>query len=1104
MMLFAFVGAAWAQTAATYADGVYKIYWQPDKRGYLAYHDADYPDNPQLAGVVNHNPNGHYALDAEGINLGWYLYTSQNTNKSYLFEATTGKFITIDLNTTVGNGKQCDLSEEVSVNAQFDLLEGSGNFTSQYLLRYTVGSTNYHFCSGCGSNKGNNPVRFSTDGQDDGGNRFVFVSEGVSIADDVKNAAIAKITAFEASYKVSFVDLTEDEKAPVYYAIKNVRSGKYATYTGDAKQMRLLPGLSPDGLFYFTAGTGTANGQQVVKIHNYSAGTNLCAGHSSWTVDGIDWYIKEQANGYSIANSADASGNGTAWNNAGGFGKQIAYWNGADGGSAWELVKYEGEIPTFKTSTPENIVLCQINPVRQSSLVKFDGHNTTMKQVYNSELATYWYFIVDAEEQANAPEGVTACKIFTPLHETGLENHSSGFMGTASYPAKVYYIQEYENNGYKGYAIYPKGSTYGWNERNGEDVCNYEWQNDGSVWNIYSTNKTMDEVKSEIKTMINNLGAATYVNHYAEADFYSVADDVKTAAQEKVTEVDQNAPSHALYATYLSHKAAKDLIASAEKTAGPAVGQYIQLKNRQYGKYLKPTDAGKLTSVADGNDRATLWLVEEGTDGNVKLKNLSTEKYIGEIRQSADVAMVDEANAKQFAFTNEADCYAVFKETTGGNYAYGHIAGHNVLVGWERVASASQWIASEVTLKESLADLQEIYNVVDNAFGTEPGQYKEMEADPSDELYVAWAYAEYVLGNDEAKDVYVISNLADDLKGKWTAQLANPDSREINLPVQGKFYRLKNVASGRYMNVKDADNVVVTDEGNNLPATIFYLGENNTMLSYSVGQYLDCKNKNLAAVGTSLSGAFAAARSGAKPNTIMYQNNAHWTFDNRDNNVSIDRGSNTPAANTVGYDWVLEEVTYLPVPMNTTAGYATLYAPVALNNGGRVEAYVGKAEGEWFKMTRVDEEDGVIPAKTPVVLKYVEGAEVENKCVYLQVSDSNKDAVVGDENELEGTFADTYFTDAAYALGIVDGEVGFYTAKMAEGKWLNNGFKAYLPKPANAQGALRFNFGGETTAIESVVTGLDTNAAIYDLSGRRVEKAVKGIYIQNGKKFIVK
>ena len=85
-----------AQTPTTFSDGVYKIYWEWDKRGYLAYHNEDYPTQPQLAGVVNHNPSGHYAKDAEGISLNWYLYTSPTTNKSYLFEATTGKFLAID------------------------------------------------------------------------------------------------------------------------------------------------------------------------------------------------------------------------------------------------------------------------------------------------------------------------------------------------------------------------------------------------------------------------------------------------------------------------------------------------------------------------------------------------------------------------------------------------------------------------------------------------------------------------------------------------------------------------------------------------------------------------------------------------------------------------------------------------------------------------------------------------------------------------------------------------------------------------------------------------------------------------------------------------
>jgi hypothetical protein len=160
-------------------------------------------------------------------------------------------------------------------------------------------------------------------------------------------------------------------------------------------------------------------------------------------------------------------------------------------------------------------------------------------------------------------------------------------------------------------------------------------------------------------------------------------------------------------------------------------------------------------------------------------------------------------------------------------------------------------------------------------------------------------------------------------------------------------------------------------------------------------------------------------------------------------------------------------------------------------------------------------EGDVIPANTGVVLGGANGEEASEGTYNLTVTES-AETISG--NELLGFVAASYVTEDAYVLGYVgeegNKEVGFYTAtknfneaneKVAEGgvKWLNNGFKAYLPKTVQAN-VLRFNFGG-TTAIESVLNnGIDANAAIYDLSGRRVEKAVKGIYIQNGKKIIVK
>ncbi len=198
--LLAFVGVAKAQTAATYADGLYKIYWQSDNRGYLTYHEGEYPNEPQLSGVTLAGcADKHYASDAEGIQVAWYLYTSENTEKSYLFEATTGKFIAINPAENAGNGKTCVLTTEVSAHAQMNLFATDGNYAGSYMFRYTVDGKNYHFCSGCGSEKNAHPVRFSGDGQNDGGSRFVFVEDaGLTISDDIKNAAIAKIEAFES------------------------------------------------------------------------------------------------------------------------------------------------------------------------------------------------------------------------------------------------------------------------------------------------------------------------------------------------------------------------------------------------------------------------------------------------------------------------------------------------------------------------------------------------------------------------------------------------------------------------------------------------------------------------------------------------------------------------------------------------------------------------------------------------------------------------------------------------------------------------------------------------------------------------------------------
>ena len=104
-----------------------------------------------------------------------------------------------------------------------------------------------------------------------------------------------------------------------------------------------------------------------------------------------------------------------------------------------------------------------------------------------------------------------------------------------------------------------------------------------------------------------------------------------------------------------------------------------------------------------------------------------------------------------------------------------------------------------------------------------------------------------------------------------------------------------------------------------------------------------------------------------------------------------------------------------------------------------------------------------------------------------------------------GADLDVPAEESAFILGKANGVVGFYRLSDSERTLGMN--KAYLSNDVlnSASQVVKMNFDGETTAIETVEKVGNVNAPIYDLSGRRVVNAVKGgLYIQNGKKFIVK
>ena len=115
--------------------------------------------------------------------------------------------------------------------------------------------------------------------------------------------------------------------------------------------------------------------------------------------------------------------------------------------------------------------------------------------------------------------------------------------------------------------------------------------------------------------------------------------------------------------------------------------------------------------------------------------------------------------------------------------------------------------------------------------------------------------------------------------------------------------------------------------------------------------------------------------------------------------------------------------------------------------------------------------------------------------IYLQVSNSNAAAAQG--NALIGQTTTIAAVTNAYTLQNPTSGVGFYPFNGTN----LAGFKAYM---LNGSGVRGFAFQeGETTSIEAA-EGTQLNEPIYDLSGRRVQKATKGLFIVGGKKVFIK
>ena len=143
----------------------------------------------------------------------------------------------------------------------------------------------------------------------------------------------------------------------------------------------------------------------------------------------------------------------------------------------------------------------------------------------------------------------------------------------------------------------------------------------------------------------------------------------------------------------------------------------------------------------------------------------------------------------------------------------------------------------------------------------------------------------------------------------------------------------------------------------------------------------------------------------------------------------------------------------------------------------------------------------IVKGKTPFLLYNETSADITAKLIMASGTPDN----VTPAAEFQGTLeAKTFTADdlANYDHYVLTGKNFYWAAE--PGTIPANRCWIQLAKDAGAPAQLAIVFEGGTTGINATLSDMLNDNVIYDLSGRRVANPTKGLYIMNGRKFVVK
>lgn len=613
---------------------------------------------------------------------------------------------------------------------------------------------------------------------------------------------------------------------------------------------------------------------------------------------------------------------------------------------------------------------------------------------------------------------------------------------------------------------------------------NDSYGNDGSVVTFYDAETywttywgDLASYKSLAATVSNLQGTTPFTTYPAEA---------VSAFQTVVDKAEGN----------LSHVQAIALISTLNTAKwtlrksinGPAAGSIYKMKSPYNNRYIHArytfAAGNDFPLSTTDNDRSIGWIFEPNTtNGTYKIKSADTGLYIAGTTEFKSVVNSSDATDFVIAATTDGGISQVVVGT-GDDLSvrrWFHSNSDN-LMAWDANGSeASIWEFTEVSL-DDFKNLTDKRRASLSSVLLLPGVADKLESD---------------------LNAYNANQTAE----TWERLLTN-----VNNTIDSKYYRINNK--------RDDINVLATDGG--VKPKMYSPTEGNKLVS-SIWKFKYCELVGLKLSNVNNPDQYVASLNNADNNSTV---NPFTTYDSgiifalnkdagsdyyviRDGNGNLLNGENKKGdisinywnggSNDVSTKWQINEVTSLEVDLHAAEGksYASVYLPFSISsvNDG-VKAYVAKQPGT-NEVTFTETTNGVMANKGFLLISDNAAATAT-----VNIGESNTDSrMLGTLTNLNLTNEDknTYRVFGRNSSNVV----GFFTpsSTLNEVKANRGYFKV------STGGALRLNFE------DSVVSGIDAieanqalhNAPIFDLSGRRVMNTVKGgLYIQNGRKFIVK